>query len=153
MYLLYEILNWLFRILDDNFTSSTAFGYWKITFDLAFYLFLLEIAHPVSLNFQGIEDKLIQTSRGGLKYLAEYKSGRLDHKMDHLACFAGLYAHYKPSTLFQFAPGILCWCILIVMLAFCFVRWFFKIFSYSQNLDITSVKMSVTLVIDLELNV
>ena len=45
------------------------------------------------MEFQGIEDKLIQTSRNGLKYLAEYKSGRLDHKMDHLACFAGLYAH------------------------------------------------------------
>ena len=40
MYLLYEILSWLFRILDDNITSSTVFGYWKITFDLAFYLFL-----------------------------------------------------------------------------------------------------------------
>lgn len=36
-----------------------------------------------------IENKLLQTSRNGFKYLAEYKSGRIDHKMDHLACFAG----------------------------------------------------------------
>ncbi|XP_046554342.1 mannosyl-oligosaccharide 1,2-alpha-mannosidase IA-like [Haliotis rubra] len=38
---------------------------------------------------KGIEDKLIQTSSGGLKYFAEYKSGRLEHKMDHMSCFAG----------------------------------------------------------------
>jgi len=38
---------------------------------------------------EAIESKLVQTSGGGLKYLAEMKNGRLDHKMDHLACFAG----------------------------------------------------------------
>ncbi|XP_074660348.1 mannosyl-oligosaccharide 1,2-alpha-mannosidase IA-like [Tubulanus polymorphus] len=38
---------------------------------------------------QGIESKLLHTSRGGLRYLAEQKSGRVEHKMDHLACFAG----------------------------------------------------------------
>jgi len=38
---------------------------------------------------QGIESRLIQTSKGGLKYTAEYKSGRVEHKMDHLACFSG----------------------------------------------------------------
>lgn len=36
-----------------------------------------------------MEEKLLKTSSGGLKYFAEYKSGRLEHKMDHLACFCG----------------------------------------------------------------
>ena len=27
--------------------------------------------------------------RGGLTYIAEEKNGRVDHKMDHLACFVG----------------------------------------------------------------
>lgn len=39
-----------------------------------------------------IEENLIQTSPGGLTYIAEMKYGRLEHKMDHLACFAaGMY--------------------------------------------------------------
>lgn len=33
--------------------------------------------------------KLIQRSNGGLTYFAEMKFGRLEHKMDHLACFSG----------------------------------------------------------------
>lgn len=33
--------------------------------------------------------KLIQKSNGGLTYFAEMKFGRLEHKMDHLACFGG----------------------------------------------------------------
>jgi len=36
-----------------------------------------------------IEEMLIQTSANGLTYIAEWKYGRLEHKMDHLACFAG----------------------------------------------------------------
>lgn len=36
-----------------------------------------------------IEQHLIQTSASGLTYIAESKYGRLEHKMDHLACFAG----------------------------------------------------------------
>jgi len=36
-----------------------------------------------------IENELVKTSKGGLIYIAEYKSGRLEDKMDHLACFAG----------------------------------------------------------------
>ena len=36
-----------------------------------------------------IEDYLVQKSAGGLTYIAEWKYGRLEHKMDHLACFAG----------------------------------------------------------------
>ena len=33
--------------------------------------------------------KLIQKSTNGLTYFAEMKFGRLEHKMDHLACFTG----------------------------------------------------------------
>ncbi|KAL5010690.1 hypothetical protein ScPMuIL_012995 [Solemya velum] len=38
---------------------------------------------------KAIEEKLVKTSPGGLRYVAEYKSGRLENKMDHLGCFAG----------------------------------------------------------------
>ena len=38
-----------------------------------------------------IEDRLIMTSGGGLRYVAEWKNGRIEHKMDHLACFIGSY--------------------------------------------------------------
>ncbi|XP_041354886.1 mannosyl-oligosaccharide 1,2-alpha-mannosidase IA-like [Gigantopelta aegis] len=38
---------------------------------------------------KGMEERVIQTSAGGLKYFAEFKSGRIEHKMDHLACFSG----------------------------------------------------------------
>ena len=31
------------------------------------------------------------TSNGGLRYVAESKNGRIEHKMDHLACFIGSY--------------------------------------------------------------
>lgn len=37
--------------------------------------------------------KLIQKSNGGLTYFAEMKFGRLEHKMDHLACFSGFTIH------------------------------------------------------------
>ena len=33
--------------------------------------------------------ELVKVSPGGLTYFAEAKYGRLEHKMDHLACFAG----------------------------------------------------------------
>lgn len=36
-----------------------------------------------------VNSKLIQTSPGGLIYLANMKNGRIEHKMEHLACFAG----------------------------------------------------------------
>jgi len=39
-----------------------------------------------------IEERLILTSNGGLRYVAEWKNGRIEHKMDHLACFIGSYA-------------------------------------------------------------
>ncbi|XP_048577958.1 mannosyl-oligosaccharide 1,2-alpha-mannosidase IA [Nematostella vectensis] len=43
---------------------------------------------------EAIERMLVQRSRkSNLTYLAEYKYGRLEHKMDHLACFtAGMFA-------------------------------------------------------------
>lgn len=36
-----------------------------------------------------VVDKLIIKSHTGLTYFAESKFDRLEHKMDHLACFAG----------------------------------------------------------------
>ncbi|XP_035207175.1 mannosyl-oligosaccharide 1,2-alpha-mannosidase IA-like [Stegodyphus dumicola] len=38
---------------------------------------------------EGINDKLVQTSKSGLKYLADLKYDKIEHKMDHLACFSG----------------------------------------------------------------
>lgn len=32
---------------------------------------------------------LLQTSKGGLMYFSDMKFNRLEHKMDHLACFSG----------------------------------------------------------------
>ena len=37
-----------------------------------------------------VENELVKTSASGLTYFAEKKYGRLEHKMDHLACFAGM---------------------------------------------------------------
>lgn len=36
-----------------------------------------------------ISDKMIQKSPGGLTYVSDMKFDRLEHKMDHLACFSG----------------------------------------------------------------
>jgi len=36
-----------------------------------------------------IEKHLVKTSRSGLTYLAKMNFGRLEHKMEHLTCFAG----------------------------------------------------------------
>lgn len=36
-----------------------------------------------------IMDNMIRTSPGGLVYASDLKFDRLDHKMDHLACFSG----------------------------------------------------------------
>jgi len=39
-----------------------------------------------------IENELVKTSASGLVYFAEQKYGKVEHKMDHLACFgAGMY--------------------------------------------------------------
>ena len=34
------------------------------------------------------------TSSGGLRYVAEWKNSRIEHKMDHLACFIGSHVIY-----------------------------------------------------------
>jgi hypothetical protein len=36
-----------------------------------------------------VEKQLMKTSPGGLTYFVEQKYGRVEHKMDHLACFTG----------------------------------------------------------------
>lgn len=38
---------------------------------------------------EAIVNNIIQTSPGGLVYASDMKFDRLEHKMDHLACFAG----------------------------------------------------------------
>ncbi|XP_036770681.1 mannosyl-oligosaccharide 1,2-alpha-mannosidase IC isoform X2 [Manis pentadactyla] len=38
---------------------------------------------------EAIETHLLNVSPGGLTYIAEWRGGILDHKMGHLACFAG----------------------------------------------------------------
>ena len=41
-----------------------------------------------------VENELVQTSNSGMTYFAEQKFGRLEHKMDHLACFGGMYLEW-----------------------------------------------------------
>lgn len=36
-----------------------------------------------------IMDKMVRTSTNGLTYVSDLKFDRLEHKMDHLACFSG----------------------------------------------------------------
>ena len=59
-----------------------------------------------------IEAHILQTSEGGLMYFGNYLNNRVDHKMEHLACFSGgLYAlsapHAKdPEHYMNIAKGI-----------------------------------------------
>eukprot|EP00927_Polykrikos_kofoidii_P067373 TRINITY_DN62869_c0_g1_i1.p1 TRINITY_DN62869_c0_g1~~TRINITY_DN62869_c0_g1_i1.p1 ORF type:complete len:709 (-),score=118.70 TRINITY_DN62869_c0_g1_i1:75-2123(-) len=46
-----------------------------------------------------MEERLILKTSGGLTYVAEEKGGRIDHKMDHLACFVGGMLIYGARTL------------------------------------------------------
>lgn len=41
-----------------------------------------------------IVENIIITSPGGLIYASDMKFDRLEHKMDHLACFAGNYVRF-----------------------------------------------------------
>lgn len=41
---------------------------------------------------EAIVNNMIQTSKNGLIYVANMVNNRLDHKMDHLACFAGEFS-------------------------------------------------------------
>lgn len=50
------------------------------------HLLIFIICHVL---IQAIETNLVQKSSGGLTYVAEWRGGILDHKMGHLACFAG----------------------------------------------------------------
>ena len=45
-----------------------------------------------------VENELIKTSASGLVYFAEQKYGKLEHKMDHLACFGGKFLLFKHRT-------------------------------------------------------
>eukprot|EP00118_Oscarella_pearsei_P025969 m.309134 g.309134 ORF g.309134 m.309134 type:complete len:598 (+) comp45568_c0_seq1:60-1853(+) len=57
---------------------------------------------------------LVQKSPGGLTYIAEMKSSRLDHRMDHLACFTGgmfgigakTLANEKSDKMMEIAHGL-----------------------------------------------
>jgi len=49
-----------------------------------------------------IEDRLIMTSNGRLRYVAEWKNGRIEHKMDHLACFIGRYVTSMTAVVTDF---------------------------------------------------
>ncbi len=40
---------------------------------------------------QAMEKWMFKRSSGGLLYVGDYKYGRVDLRMDHLACFAGEY--------------------------------------------------------------
>ena len=44
--------------------------------------------------------KLIQVSNGGLTYFAESNNGRLEHKMQHLACFSGTIVAYFEKLIY-----------------------------------------------------
>lgn len=47
-----------------------------------------------------VMDNLVQTSSSGLTYLADMRFDRLEHKMDHLSCFAGkLCLNYYKLTI------------------------------------------------------
>lgn len=38
-----------------------------------------------------IKEHMIRTSNGGLMYVSDMKFDHLDHKMEHLTCFAGKF--------------------------------------------------------------
>lgn len=94
----------LFPYQIDNSQNPPTFTNDVITFGAmadSFYEYLLKVwlqeknPHSISLHrdmyeraMDGVHKLLIQkSSPSGLTYLADYKLGTLDHKMDHLACF------------------------------------------------------------------
>lgn len=40
---------------------------------------------------QGVFQHMLKTSTNGLMYFADLKFDRVEHKMDHLACFSGIF--------------------------------------------------------------
>ena len=53
-----------------------------------------------------IERQLVKKSPSGLTYIAEYKYGRTEDKMDHLACFAGMVLGIVLCVYFLFNPNM-----------------------------------------------
>lgn len=51
------------------------------------------ITENVTNLLQAVERQLILKSKSGFTYLAELRGTRVDHKMDHLACFTGALIH------------------------------------------------------------
>lgn len=49
---------------------------------------------------EAIVNNIIQTSPGGLIYASDMKFERLEHKMDHLACFSGEFSTIFEENLF-----------------------------------------------------
>lgn len=54
-----------------------------------------------------INEHMIRTSSGGLTYVSDLKFDHLEHKMDHLACFAGEYKLLWAFLLYVFRFSIL----------------------------------------------
>lgn len=62
-----------------------------------------------------IVNNIIQTSSGGLIYASDMKFERLEHKMDHLACFAGKFFNNLDYTKCVLGPKL--------MLSLLYNRW------------------------------
>lgn len=50
---------------------------------------------------EALVNNIIQTSSNGLIYASDMKFGRLEHKMDHLACFSGMYIEHNTKVQFK----------------------------------------------------
>lgn len=55
---------------------------------------------------QAVMQHMLRTSPGGLMYISDLKFERLEHKMDHLACFSGVYHSFSSclSPFFAIKP-------------------------------------------------
>ena len=67
-----------------------------------------------TMVLQAIENKLLQTSVSGMKYFAEYKTGRMEHKMDHLGCFSGKFLKQNNLLVYMTQCIKLCYYHLII---------------------------------------
>lgn len=52
-------------------------------------------------SMSDMQERLVFKTQGGLSYIAEENKGKADHKMDHLACFAGGMLVYGARTVPQ----------------------------------------------------
>jgi hypothetical protein len=55
---------------------------------------------------QPVITHMVRNSRSGLVYVSDLKFDRLEHKMDHLACFAGKYNFCTYITKSNFLFGV-----------------------------------------------